>query len=203
MNRGYSSLRFASFYGCKKVFGFEIHPKTYDMALYNFKLNKTLSKKIYTFNFGLSNRNSEMDLYYLNGADGISTTKLDFTNISNEWKLKKDKIKTQKVNVKKSSEIINKIINEEKINSKIVLKIDTEGSEYDILTDLIESNIINKIDIIIGEGHVISDMKDFSKDLFERNFIEVENTLTNPEIDQCYDFVYIKKELIDVWDLNE
>ena len=60
---------------------------------------------------------------------------------------------------------------ENNIASKIVLKIDTEGAEYDIISDLIETNIISKIDVLLGEGH-----------LFERKRIYT-NRFTNKS---CY-----------------
>ena len=64
-----------------------------------------------------------------------------------------DNVKSKVVKVKKTSDIIGKIIDELDYLPKMVLKIDTEGSEYDIIDDLIDSGIIYNIDLILGEGH--------------------------------------------------
>ena len=74
MNMAYTSLWFANFENCKHVYGFEIDLDTYNKALSNINLNPHLSNKISPYNFGLSNKNEEVDLYYVDGCDGVNTT---------------------------------------------------------------------------------------------------------------------------------
>ena len=198
MNRGYASLRFAEFENCAAVYGFEIDDDTYNKAIYNINLNTPLSKKIKPYNFGLSNVNKKKKLYYLEGADGLNTLKKEFIDIQYELKDNKEKIQTKFVEVKNASEIIGNIIKKDKISSNIVLKIDTEGSEYDILDELINSGLINKIDLIIGEGHNFNN-KDVTKKLSDLGFKEIDKK----DNIIVYNFAYVRKEHYDIWKLKK
>ena len=199
MNRAYASLRFAQFNNCSAVYGFEIDKNTYDKAIYNINLNKELSDKITPFNIGLSNKNESVNMYYLEGADGINTVEEDLVNIQYEMKEDINKVKSKTVKVKKSSEILGNLIKTKKNNSKVILKIDTEGSEYDIIDDLIESKLIYKIDLILGEGHRFKNNRDLSKELSDLGFKKIENKDNNI----VYNFAFVKKEYYDVWPLKE
>lgn len=197
MNRAYASLRFAEFDNCSAVYGFEIDDYTYDRAIDNINLNPNLAKKITPYNFGLSNKDDEVTLYYIQGKDGVNTVESDFTNVQYELKANKDKVKTKIVEVKKTTEVIENIIENENIKSKIVLKIDTEGSEYNIIDDLIESGLINKMDLIIGEGHKFLD-RNVTDDLLKLGYkkIEFKENRIN------YNFAFIKEEFYNVWPLS-
>ena len=197
MNRAYASLRFAAFNNCSAVYGFEIDEDTYSKAIYNININPKLSEKITPYNFGLSNNESEVKLYYLEGADGINTVKQDFVDVQYEMIENKDAVKSKAVQVKKTSKVIGDIIKNNHIDSKIVLKIDTEGSEYDIVDDLIESGLIKKMDLIIGEGHNFND-RNISDDLLKMGFKEIE--YRDNEI--VYNFAFVKEEFYDVWPLK-
>jgi len=157
MNRGYASLQFANFDSCKTVYGFEIDEITYQLALENFSLNPTLSNKIKPFNFGIYDEECELDLYYIDGYDGISTTSIELVENQDEWVREQRNIKTKKAKVKKVSEIFTEIIENDNITSNIVLKIDTEGSEYKIINDLIKADILDNFDLILGESHLKSE----------------------------------------------
>lgn len=197
MNRSYASLWFANFDNCKSVYGFEIDPETYDKALSNINLNPHLSNKITSYNFGLSNENEEVDLYYVNGCDGVNTMFSEVAELQPELR-DKNKVQTKKVQVKKASEIFSKIINEDNINSKIVLKIDTEGAEYNIIKDLIDSEVISKIDVMLGEGHLF-EREHYCDKLKELGFKQVELQI-NPF---TYNFAFVKDIHFNVWPLKE
>lgn len=198
MNRGYSTLRFAEFNNCSKVYGFEIDEVTYEKAEYHKKLNPHLAEKIKLYSFGLLDKNNFENLYFLKGADTLSTLEEDFVNIEFQLKSAKEKVETKLVEVKKASEVIKKIIDEDNITSKIVLKIDTEGSEYKIINDLIESGIINKVDLILGEGHKFCD-EDFGEKLESLGF----KLIKRVDFEIVYNFAYVKDEFFDVWFLKE
>ncbi len=153
MNRGYASLKFANFDSCSAVYGFEIDPNTYNLALENFNLNPKLNNKIHPFNFGLYDEDKELDLFYIPGYDGITTTNIEFAKTQSEWVSQKDLMKIKKANVKEAGKVISYIIEKEN-KSNIVLKIDTEGAESKIIDNLIENNLLEKIDMIIGEIHL-------------------------------------------------
>lgn len=77
------------------------------------------------------------------------------------------------------------------------MKVDTEGSEYDIIDDLIESGLINKIDLIVGEGHKFNN-RNISDDLLKIGFKEIEYR----DYEIVYNFAFIKEEYYDFWPLN-
>lgn len=198
MNRAYASLRFASFENCSAVYGFEIDEETYNKAIDNINLNPSLSNKIIPHNFGLSNENDLVKLYYLQGADGVSTIEHDMVNVQYEFKNNIDKVKSKTVEVKVASEVINNILENYKIDSKIVLKVDTEGAEYRIIDNLIETGLINKFDLIVGEGHKFND-RNISDDLLKEGFKKIEFK----ENEIVYNFSFIKEDYYDIWPLNE
>jgi len=53
---------------------------------------------------------------------------------------------------------LDKFMADEKIDHVDVMKIDTEGSEYEILTSKGFLNVADKIDFIIGEGHYLGNL---------------------------------------------
>ena len=171
MNRAYASLWFAKFDNCKAVYGFEIDYETYGKALSNINLNPKLSSKITMYNFGLSDKDEDVDLYYVNGCDGVNTMLQEVAEIQPELQ-DENKLNTKKVRVKKASDILSNLIKENNITSNIVLKIDTEGAEYKIIADLIESNVISKVDVILGEGHLFKENQ-FCDKLIELGFEKI------------------------------
>lgn len=195
MNRGYSSLKFANFENCYNVFGFEIDDETHRLALENIHINPTLQDKITTYNFGLSDEEGKVDLYCLEGCDGVNTMFPDIP-IQKEISTKENNKYIKKVNVKKASNVISEIIDNHNITSNIVLKIDTEGAEYKIINDLIKSKLINKFDLIVGEGHFI-DGENFESDLLKFGFKKI---LVN-ESQFTYDFAYVKEKYYNKWPL--
>lgn len=154
MNRGYASLNFANFDTCSAVYGFEIDSHTYNLALENFKLNTKLNPKINPFNFGLFDKDDEIDLFYIPGYDGITTTNYEFSETQSEWVSQKELMKSKKAQVKEAGKVISDIIDKDNITSNIVLKIDTEGAESKIMDSLIKEGLLEKIDLIIGEIHL-------------------------------------------------
>ena len=197
MNRAYASLWFANFENCTNVYGFEIDEDTYNKAVYNINLNPELSKKIKYYNYGLSDKNEFVDLYCLDGCDGVNTMKSELTEIQPELKSHKSKINVKPSEVKKASEVVSEILKETKKKNKIVLKIDTEGAEYQIVNDLVESELIEKVDVILGEEHLISDTM-IVDILSELGFtlIKIE------EYDYTCTFAFVKSEYCDKWPLK-
>ncbi|WP_407432348.1 FkbM family methyltransferase [Methanobrevibacter sp.] len=194
MNRAYASLKFANFDNCSKVYGFEIDEFTYQIALDNIKLNPKLENKIKTYNFGLSDEIETVDLYYIDGYDGLNTMIQDFTNIQPVLEHFEDKINVKQAEVKIASEVISDIIKSDNITAKKILKIDTEGAEYKIISDLLKSNLLSQMDVILGEGHNIDD-NNFHQDLLNLGFVAIK--LNIEEV--TYSFAYVKKEYYKFW----
>ena len=198
MNRAYASLRFANFDNCSAVYGFEIDNYTYSKALDNISYNPQYINKIHTYNFGLSDKDGIVNLYYLDGFDGLNTMIPDFLNQGSALNDFQDKVCVKKVNVKRASDVLSNIIQSDKITSNIVLKIDTEGAEYKIIRDIIDSGLIDKIDIIVGEGHIFSN-KDFKRDLLSSGFKIIKFDV----VKSTYDFAFVKEKFFNFWPLLE
>lgn len=185
MNRGYAALKFANYDSCKAVYGFEINEETYNFALENLDLNPNLAQKIKAHKYGLSDEDGYIDIYCLPGSDGITTTELEFTNLQSEWLKGKKQMKIKKAKIKEASTIISDIIQKDNINSNIVLKIDTEGSEHKIIDNLINNDVLNKVDLIIGENHLLGE------DLDEK-LVGFKNISKTFHTDTIYSFCYVK-----------
>lgn len=152
-NRGYASIYFASQKWCKNVYAYELIDNNYQLAKQNISLNdKYIKNKIYLFNYGLGNKSEKNYANYFKNRDGICSLKQNFiNNYAPEEKINALKVKCK---IKKSSHVLKKIINND-INN-VIIKVDAEGSEYDIFEDLAENlpNIFSKTNIIIGEAHL-------------------------------------------------
>jgi FkbM family methyltransferase len=196
MNRGYAALKFANFDSCKAVYGFEINEETYDFALENFDLNPNLAHKIKPYKFGLSNENEDVDIYCLPGSDGVTTTELEFTNLQSEWLKGKEQMEIKKAKVKEASAVILDIIKNDNINARIVLKIDTEGSEHKIIDNLINNGVLDKIDLIMGESHLESE------DLDDK-LVGFKNIYKTYHTDTIYSFGYVKDKYYKILPLSE
>ena len=194
MNRAYASLKFANFDNCSKVYGFEIDEFTYERAIDNINFNPSLSDKIKPYNFGLSDKDEVVELYCVDGYDGLNTMISKFTEIQPSLRSLKDNLKVKSAYVKKTTDILSEIIESDNIDSHIVLKIDTEGAEYKIINDLIESGLIKEMDVILGEGHVFSD-EDFRDKLTDLGFCDVKLDMES----FTYSFAYVKKEYYNFW----
>jgi FkbM family methyltransferase len=151
MNRAYSSLFFAKNKNCLKVFGYEPDVATYEFALYNISLNPALSEKIETFNCGLASKNGTIDFFKITGRDGVNT--IDPEKNSAIKKTDRKNMEKSVVSLKKASEEFKRILSSVDEKVKVFIKIDVEGAEYDILEDLFNDPICDRIDMIIGESH--------------------------------------------------
>lgn len=152
-NRGYASIYFASKKWCKDVYAFELIDNNYRLAKQNISLNsKYIKENIHIFNFGLGKKSGYIYANFIPTRDGICCVKQKF--LDKFAPEEKNNIVKLKSKIKKSSYVLKKIINENQKN--IIIKIDVEGSEYDIFRDLSENfpNIFSKTNIIIGETHL-------------------------------------------------
>jgi len=144
LNVGIASLYFAQQDFIKKVYGFEPFKPTYAQAERNMLLNPELSQKIKIFNFGLSDKNTELELPYdLNRTGSMSSMPVSGRRLFSNM---------EKINLCRASDILSPIIEKHDLY-KIGLKIDCEGAEIEIIPDLEKSGLLRKIDLIILEYH--------------------------------------------------
>lgn len=116
-NIGNSSLFFASQNAAAKILAFEPHPETYKRAQVNIDLNPYQNIKLY--NLGLGEEKAELKLYEVNehnsGMNRILEQELDLP------------FKVVKV------DRLDSFMEQERLNSVDLLKIDVEGYEYAVL----------------------------------------------------------------------
>lgn len=153
-NRGYASLYFLTKPWSDKIYSFELLPQNYSEFQKNLDINnKNISQKIKSYNFGLSTKDANIVASFFTYGDASCSINKDFL-LKYTQEYKNNEIKTI-CELKQTSEILKQIIEFEKVD-KIVLKIDVEGSEYEIFDDLIKyyPQIFNKIVKIVGEAHL-------------------------------------------------
>lgn len=103
--------------------------------------------------YGLGAEEKEISVKYLPYRDGISSGNIRFLDVyapeeESNWEIRKCK-------VKKASDVLSKIINDNKIDN-IILKVDVEGAEYEIFEDLMENYpaFFDRVHRIVGETHM-------------------------------------------------
>ena len=142
MNVGIVSLYFARYEWVSKVYSFEPFPDTYQQALENFELNdKFIKDKIYPQNIALSNKNEEMEI-------SVNAEESGWRNIFS----RKEVEKQVKIVIRDAASEIEKILKENQ-GKQIILKIDVEGSEFDIFESLAHIDMLRNVDAVMMEYH--------------------------------------------------
>lgn len=144
MNIGAATLFFASNPNVEKVYGIEPFPDTYESALENIMLNDAeIQKKIRTFNYALADFDGDREIAVLTENSGDRTTEIDaLEEISGKRKVK--------IKYRDAEKIVKDIIAENE-QKHIVIKIDTEGSEFSIFRSI--KNLLRRFDAIVMEYH--------------------------------------------------
>ncbi|QNL22364.1 FkbM family methyltransferase [Hyphobacterium sp. CCMP332] len=146
MNVGMASLFFSTKEFVRKIYAYEPFKPTFEIAKLNIGLNKNLQNKIEFYNYGMSSKNEEIEVEYSSdhrGRTGIWGTDLVLDQIESS---KKEKLELRDFNTE-----LERII-EENPDSPLVLKIDCEGSEYDIFRSLNEA-LLKPVKCILMEWH--------------------------------------------------
>lgn len=142
MNIGIASLYFAAKPEVKVVYGFEPFDDTYSQAVANFELNdRNISEKIKPYNFGLTDKDEERDIAISIEDSGLRILSVPATEDNSVH-----------IVCKSAGRVVRKIVNQN-VGRKIILKIDTEGSEYDIFNSLEEYSCFDDVDAILMEYH--------------------------------------------------
>ena len=175
MNVGIASLYFASRENVTNVYSFEPFTPTYTRALENMKLNPDFAKKIRPFNFGLGKENKTLEIPYCSEYSGDMSTTID--RLEHEEKYHDKTHVQEKVEIKKTSEVLSPIF-DSLTNECVVLKIDTEGAEFEILESLDCESLLEKVDFIMMEFHFRSPQP--IEDILTKNgFIVIYRNLYN------------------------
>lgn len=144
MNVGIASLYFSQNPHVENIYGFEPFKGTYERAVENISLNSDeIKKKIYTFDFGLGNSDKIVDaVWQEDNMGGMRAMHVDGrTGIP------------EKVIVKDAGTFLQGIFDALAQDTQIILKVDCEGSEYDILESMDRSKLLARCSIVIMETH--------------------------------------------------
>jgi FkbM family methyltransferase len=161
-NVGIASIYFSQLDHVQKIYSFEPVKDTFEIAENNLKRNNIM--KISQFsNFGLGNLERKEQFLFRNNAKGNCGIR---GQLSPSYHGENDYEK-RTVLIKQATEVLEPIFNENK-NFKIVVKMDCEGSEYEILENLYNSYLLNRIHIIVLEWH------DFGAEILE-NYLKDNN----------------------------
>ena len=151
-NIGYYSLYFKNI---KNIYAFEPNRKNFLRLKENNQLNNC---NINLYNFGLSNSNSESEIWYTN-KDKMGGSAIFNKNDPELKKYNPKHIIKENILIKKLDEVLN--IN----NSKILIKIDVERHEKKVLEGMknliMQNNIIMQIEI--GDDHKVEVFKYLNK----------------------------------------
>lgn len=150
-NVGIASLFFASRSECISIDAFEPFEKTIRAGKENLLLNKCLSKKISLFNFGLSDSDKTIKVPYCEVFKGSVGTKglepyVKQHDLDNS-------ITLESISLRNAFNVFQKIY-KRKNSSFLVLKLDCEGSEYEILNLLSKKNGLHFFDFYLVEWHL-------------------------------------------------
>lgn len=149
MNVGIGSLFFASKPNVKKVYSYELFKPTYEQGQVNLSINDPfLTDKIESFNFGLADKARFEDLkynYHNKGRVGILGTQLVYGGVDLE--------ETVHVELKSAYKEMTKVL-KERLSDSVVIKIDTEGAEYEIFESIDSLLSSENIKIVMVEWHL-------------------------------------------------
>ena len=145
MNVALASLFFASLPYVKEVFAFEPFKPTYKLALQNLAFNEELSSKIHPRNYGLGKKEEIMETYFSRSDSGLN-------NIYGRIQEPQKDEDLETIEIKNACSEINEIL-EKQSQSEFIIKIDTEGAEYEIMESIFSKRVSEKIIGFMIEWH--------------------------------------------------
>ena len=150
MNVGVAALYFASLDNVNKIYAYEPLNANCKLAQKNFAKNTELSNKIRLFNYGLDNYDAEVELPFAHEGDlGFSTS--DFV-LEKTKSRKVINSRTEKIKIRNIENEIS-LIKKEYTGSRIMLKLDCEGAEYNIMQDLSDKSLLDPVSLTVIEWH--------------------------------------------------
>lgn len=150
LNVGGATLFFAAKPEISKLFSFEPFLPTYEKARKNIGLNPSLAEKIMTFSFGLGKENKTLETPYSADISGDMSTTVD--RLQWEEKYHDRESTLEKVEIRNAAEVLGPLF-DKLSDERIILKIDTEGAEFDIIESLDTASLLERVDLIMMEYH--------------------------------------------------
>ena len=146
-NVGVSSLFFAEMDYVKRVIGYEPFTPTYEEMLKNIALNPETGHKITAVNEGLGKDDATLTVDFCPTHTTVSSVNGPIVNTGNRPLVK------ESIKIKAAADVIRNVI-EQNPSLDLVLKVDCEGSEYEIIDALQAAGLLAKVSIILMEWHV-------------------------------------------------
>ncbi len=147
MNMGVASLHFAQDPNIARVYSYEPFTPTYNLGIRNLKANPDLAQKIIPHNYGLGNKYTVVELPYDIELSGCcSSIPEKQTKVFG-----KNKCDMEKISIHSAAQELKSILDTDKNN--IMLKIDCEGSEREIISDLYKNKLLSSVHAISMEYH--------------------------------------------------
>ncbi len=143
MNVGMASLAFTGNPMIERVYAFEPFATPYARALRNFELNPERSKKIFPHNFGLSDKDAELDVL----CEDVDTLG---TSVRGLGRGNKETIRLRDA----ARELKQIIADARRDGLGVFVKMDCEGSEFPIFAALEREGMLTSIDAMVMEWHM-------------------------------------------------
>lgn len=155
MNVGVATLFLAKSPSINSVYSFEPFPMTYQRALENIELNPDLKGKIQPQNCAWDTQTRHVTVDYdPNGSIAMSVRNQSGTSSVQA-----------SIHIVSAADMLLNIVNKEP-NTPIVMKMDCEGSEYDILAQLDREKLLHYISVLMLEYHSGISPEKFNEFLF-------------------------------------
>ena len=148
MNVGTTSLFFANKDYITKCYGFEPCLTTYNDAIININLNENIKDIIQTFNYGLGSETQKVNIKYNPQKSACASIYDDINDFGEDVSL----LENECITIKNAYTEIQKNLDLHS-NENIILKVDTEGAEYEIFKCLDSTDILDYINIVYIEWH--------------------------------------------------
>lgn len=158
MNIGAASVYFANRDNVKAVYAYEPFPKTFELAAYNIEKNSKAAEKVIMKNAGWGKENETKVLDYCsNMTCGLATNSEDTQNAVSMYKKMglinaSEEYSKESINIVSAVQELQKIV-EHSNGRQIVMKIDCEGAEYEIFSELDKFGLVRNINVIMLEWH--------------------------------------------------
>lgn len=180
MNAGFTSLYFAGRPEVEHIYSFEPFLMTLNEARANLALNPTVANKITPYPFGLSDTDKNLEVSYNFDDKGkMGVMGADRVGIS-------ENITSQSITLKRASTVIADLCSRHP-QLPVIVKIDCEGSEYEIIDDLCNSGFPATIKAIAIEWHEKGHDK-MKKQLTAAGFTVFAETPMNLRVGMMYAF---------------
>ncbi|HMI18874.1 MAG TPA: FkbM family methyltransferase [Sphingomonas sp.] len=164
MNIGLTSLQLSYKREVRQIHSFEPFQSTYERALDNVRINSPAAKKITTYNFGLSDKNWEGEIFASQTGDSGAMTTIDVG----------EGIPVHIV-LRDAGEVLAPIIAKSRARGlDVIVKMDCEGSEYAIFECLKSWRLLEHITGFMVEWHAMFGEKsqaDLIKPLRKAGFV--------------------------------